>query len=429
MLTRLGAANYEVQSVDGARTAIAACRRFEPNLVITRLRLQQGDGMSLLKELKRRWPMLSVIILTAHGTIPEAVHATHCGAFGFLVRPIEKSELLGQVQRAIAVSNFSQIKGDWRANIVSRSRLMEDRLGQANSAARTDAPVLLSGESGTGKELFARAIHAASARRAGPFSNVVCGPGADHDHVMGAFEAARGGTLLIQDIGDLSLKVQARLASVLRELESSRANNRGAPGTDVRLICTTSGNLKNLLESGRFHQELYYQINVLSIEVPPLGRRREDIPLLISRFLEEATDESGVARIYSPKAVELLATTDWPGNVRQLFDFVKQNVALSQNRVISEEFVKQSLGDNVTRVPSYDEAREEFSRAYLIKNLQSTGGNMSRSARLAKRNRTDFYKLLARYRLMSGDFKNAGAGDDALSAATFGQSPKDFEQG
>src|SRR5450432_4064174 len=171
---RLGAANYEVESADGARAALDACTRRCPNLVITDLRMEPMDGLELLKELKSRWPELSVIILTAHGTIPEAVQATQCGAFGFLVKPVEKSELLGQVQRAIASSTFTGVEGDWRADIVSRSQLMEDRLKQANRAAATDSPVMLTGESGTGRELFARAIHAASARREKPFVVVTC---------------------------------------------------------------------------------------------------------------------------------------------------------------------------------------------------------------------------------------------------------------
>jgi two-component system response regulator GlrR len=150
---------------------------------------------------------------------------------------------------------------------------------------------------------------------------------------------------------------------------------------------------------------LYYRINVLPIEVPPLGRRREDIPLLITHFLGQACGASDPAKMYSPKAVELLMTADWPGNVRQLLDLVKQNVVQSQDRVMTEDFVQQSLGSGSTRMPSFDDARDEFSRGYLVKNLQSTEGNVSKSARLAKRNRTDFYKLLTRYRILAEDFK------------------------
>lgn len=419
---RLGAANYGVECVSSARAALDACIISRPNLVITDLRMEPMDGLELLKELKRRWPELSVIILTAHGTIPEAVRATQCGAFGFLVKPVEKAELLGQVQRAIASTMPTRSEGAWRANIVSRSQLMEDRLKQAGRAAGTDSPVMLTGESGTGKELLARAIHAASARRENPFVVVTCGSSAEgvletdlFGHIgasdgaavadRGAFHAAHGGTLLIHEVGNLPMILQAKLIHALRDDHESTGANRAR--TDARLICTTSLDLKQMILDGRFRQDLYYRINVLAIDVPPLGRRREDIPLLITHFLGQACGESDPAKMYSPKAVELLMSAEWPGNVRQLLDLVKQNVVRSQDRVMTEEFVQQSLGSKATGIPSFDDARDEFARGYLVKNLQSTEGNVSKSARLAKRHRTDFYKLLTRYRVLAEDFKRS----------------------
>jgi two-component system response regulator GlrR len=425
MSARLGAAGYTVDTADGAQAALDACVRSRPNLVITDWRLKDMDGFALLKELKGRWPDLTVIILTAHGTIPEAVQATQYGAFGFLVKPVDRSELLGQVQRAIADSTFTLVEGDWRADIVSRSKLMEDRLGQANWAAGTDAPVLLTGENGTGKELLARAIHAASARRKSPFVTVNCRSLAEHllESEMfgretaesggpdmfqsGSIAAARGGTLLLDEIGDLPNRLQVKLIEALGKESIHCGKGDRRTGSDVRLICTTSCDLKQLMDAGKFRQDLYYQINILPIEIPALGRRREDIPLLVSHFLEQATELGGDKKIYSPKAIELLATKDWPGNVRQLFDLVKKNVALSQGHVMTEAFVQQSLGSDVMQVPTYDEARDKFSRDYLTDNLQKTEGNISKSARLAKRNRTDFYKLLARYRIRADDFKNS----------------------
>lgn len=412
MNARLGAANYSVQTVGGAQAALDACIRSRPNLVITDLQLDDMHGLALLRELKSRWPNMNVIILTAHGTIREAVQATQCGAFGFLVKPVEKTELLGQVQRAIADSTFTQVGADWRAKIVSRSKLMEERLGQANWAAGSDAPVLLTGENGTGKELLARAIHAASARREKPFMVVNCRAfsedrlerelygnvggldGADAPR-EGAIHAARGGTLLLEEIAALPGRLQVKLMEALRR-----------DSLNLRLICTTSCDLKPQVEAGKFRHDLYYQINILPIEIPALGRRREDIPLLVSHFLEQATERGGDCKIYSAKAIELLVTTDWPGNVRQLFELVKQNVALSQGKVMTEAFVQNSLGGGAMQVPTLDEARDKFLREYLTQNLQRNEGNISKSARIAKRNRTDFYRLLARYRIEPEDFKN-----------------------
>jgi two-component system response regulator GlrR len=391
---RLTAANYSVESVTTAQAALDACVIFRPNLVITDLHFNgtgaENGGLALLKELKSRWPAVVVIIVTAHGTIAEAVQATQSGAFGFLVKPVEKSELLGQIERAISDSTFTLVEGDWRASIVSRSQLMDERLELANRAAQSDAPVLLTGENGTGKELLARAIHAASARREQAFIVLNC-RGADEV----PWAAAAGGTLLLDEIGEMSLQLQGELLSALHKTHMLGA----------RLISTTSQDLNALTEAGRFRQDLFQQINILPIEIPPLGRRREDIPLLVSHFLEQATDDGAGKKIYSPDAIELLATTDWPGNVRQLFELVKQNVALSHGKIMTKEFVQRSLGDDAKQVPTYDEARDEFARDYLKTNLQTAAGNVSEAARLAKRNRTDFYKLLARYRLEPDDFK------------------------
>jgi two-component system response regulator GlrR len=414
MVTRLGAANYAVDTADSAQAALDFCILSRPNLVITELRMADTHGLAFLKELKSRWPQLTVIILTAHGTISEAVQATQCGAFGYLVKPVGKEELLGQVQRATADSTFTLAEGDWRASIVSRSQLMQERLGIANRAAGSDVPVLLTGQNGTGKELLARAIHAASARRAEAFVVVSCrdaAPDALQSEIFGdvpeassdpealapgALRRARGGSLLLDEIGDLPMDLQIALAKVLEIPGAARA--------EVRLICTTSHDLKPMVDEGTFLRDLYYQINILPIEIPPLGRRREDIPLLVSHFLEQATEPGGQKKIYSPKAIELLATTDWPGNVRQLFELVQRNVALSHGEVMTKEFVEQSLGEAL-KIPTYDEAREQFSRDYLAENLQRTSGNVAQAARLAKRSRTDFYKLLARYRLHPEDFK------------------------
>ena len=427
METRLGAANYSVETVGDAQAAMDACVLSRPNLVITDLRMKNADGLAFLKELKSRWPQLTVIILTAHGSISEAVQATQCGAFGYLVKPVDKEELLGQVQRATEASSFALSGGDWRTNIVSRSQLMEERLGMANRAAVSEVPVLLTGENGTGKELLARAIHAASARREKPFVAVSCRDktreelaselfGDESDESgdanairQGAMQRVQGGTLFLDEIGDLPIEVQLALSKALAKEDLPAGKWLGVVRTDVRLISTSSRDLKSLTETGAFVRDLYYQINILPIEIPPLGRRREDIPVLVSHFLEQATEPGNQKKIYSPKAIELLATTDWPGNVRQLFDLVKRNVALSHGEVMSKAFVQESLDAKSAKIPTYNEARDKFARDYLAENLQRTAGNVTKAARLAKRSRTDFYKLLARYRLHAEDFKNAGS--------------------
>ena len=420
---RLRAENYEVEAVESAALALAATSRFRPELVITDLRMDQMDGIGLLKELQSRYPGLKVIILTAHGTIPDAVHATQLGAFGFLTKPVDKQELLDQVQKALRISGFADNDEDWRAEIITRSSLVEEKLAQAHMVAGTDARVLITGESGTGKELLARAIHNASPRRAKPFVAINCSAmaenlleselfghvkgsftGAVRDH-QGLFQAADAGTLLLDEIGDMPMRLQVKLLRVLQENNIRPIGATDPIPVNVRVISSTHRDLQQLMMGGQFREDLYYRLNVVHIEMPPLNRRREDIPLLVSHFLAQISNESGVRKIYAPEAVELLATADWPGNIRQLSNVVRQNVALSQTPIIPVELVQQSLGGTQSKLPSFDEARDEFTRSYLSQILQITGGNVSQAARLAKRNRTDFYKLLSRHQLTPEDFK------------------------
>ncbi len=420
---RLRAANYEVEAVESAAEALSACVRFRPDLVVTDLRMDQMDGIGLLKELQSRWPGLRVIILTAHGTIPDAVHATQVGAFAFLTKPVDKQELLDHVQKALKVSGFAHVDEDWRAGIITRNQLMEDKLAQANMVAGTDARVLLTGESGTGKEQLARAIHDASPRRSKPFMIVNCSGMAenlleaelfgqevgtlDGTASRGLFLKAEGGTLLLAEVGYMPMGIQVKVLRLLQEdqIHPSAINNAISP--NVRIISSSHRDLHQLMLSGQFREDLYYRLNVVHIEMPSLARRREDIPLLVAHFLEQIAKETGQRRIYAPEALELLATAEWPGNVRQLYSVVRQNVALSHGAIITAELVQQSLGGNPTRLPSFDEARDEFTRNYLSQILQITTGNVSQAARLAKRNRTDFYKLLSRHQLLPDDFKKA----------------------
>jgi len=420
---RLRAENYEVEPVENGVQALAAASRFRPDLVISDLRMDQLDGIGLLKELQKRWPGLKVILLTAHGTIPDAVQATQMGAFGFLTKPVEKQELLDQVNKALKISGFVDTDQDWRAELITRSPLMEEKLAQAHMVAGTDARVLITGESGTGKEMMARAIHKASPRRNHPFVAINCSAMAENmleselfGHAEGAFAGAtsahqglfqstEGGTLLLDEISEMPMRIQVKLLRMLHDNLIRPVGSTQTIPINVRVLSSTRNDLQPLLAGGQFREDLYYRLNVVHIEMPTLNRRREDIPLLVAHFLAAIARESGTRKIYAPEAVELLATCDWPGNVRQLQNVVHQNVALSQAPIIPVELVQQSLGGTQTKLPSFDEARDEFTRSYLSQILQITGGNVSQAARLAKRNRTDFYKLLGRHQLVPDDFK------------------------
>jgi two-component system, NtrC family, response regulator GlrR len=424
---RLRNENYEVEAAHSALEALAGVGRFRPDLVITDLRMDQMDGIGLLKELQAKWPALKVIILTAHGTIPDAVRATQSGAFGFLTKPVEKQELLEQVQKALKISGFPVVDEAWRADIVTRNPVMEEKLAQAHLVAGTDARVLLTGDAGVGKKLLARAIHQASARKAAPFIVVSLGERAEAELEAelfgyeqqalpgptaarrGLLESSEGGTVLLEEIADLPLGLQAKLVRILQDNRVQPAGARESRPVTVRIMASTRRDLTQLMQSGRFREDLYYRMNVVHIDLPSLAKRREDIPLLVAHFLEQLASESGTRKIYAPEAVELLATADWPGNVRQLQTVVRQNVAIVQTPIISAEIAQQALGAAAGNLPSFDEARDEFTRSYLVQILQITGGNVSQAARLAKRNRTDFYKLLSRHQLSPDDFKARGA--------------------
>ncbi|CAN5220405.1 two-component system response regulator GlrR [soil metagenome] len=420
---RLRAENYEVEAVENAETALIAAARFRPDLVISDLRMDRMDGIGLLKELQLRWPSLRVLLITAHGTIPDAVEATQSGAFGFLTKPIEKQDLLGHVERALKVSGLPIEDEGWREGIITRSPVMHERLAQARMVAASDARVLLTGESGTGKELLARAIHKASPRRDQPFVAINCSAMAENlleselfGHEKGAFtgatrshdglfQAAEGGTLLLDEIGDMPMRLQVKLLRVLQEAQVRPVGSTEPVPVDVRVISATHHDLADMIAAGSFRDDLYYRLNVVHIGIPPLEERREDIPLLVAHFLEVLEKESVERKIYAPEAIEMLVAADWPGNVRQLYNVVRQNVALSRTPIISTELVQQSLGSRPSKLASFAEARDEFTRNYLSQILQITAGNVSRAARLAKRNRTDFYKLLARHKLNADAFK------------------------
>jgi two-component system, NtrC family, response regulator GlrR len=399
---RLRSQKYEVEPAESAAKALSVIARFRPDLVLTDLRMAEMDGIALLRELQRRWPGLNVIMLTAHGTIPDAVKATQSGAFAFLTKPVEKEHLLEEVRRALKTSGFADTNEEWRTEFATRSPLVEDRLAKAHLVAGTEASVLITGEPGTGKELLARAIHRASARREGPFVSLDCSAldgGAEHlatseQELARAAAGATGGTLFLRNVDDLALNLQTRLGGLLRGPR------------DVRMLATSDRRPDELAADGRYSTELLEMISAVHIDLPPLSRRREDVPLLAAQCLDDVAAESGQAkRTLSPEAMEALASARWPGNVRQLRMVVRQVAALGAGPVITVEQVQEAQGQ-ATQLPSFDEARDEFTRNYLVQLLQITQGNVSQAARMARRNRTDFYKLLTKHELKPEEFKD-----------------------
>ncbi len=432
---RLSAVGYEVAAVESGEKAVAQIPTFQPHLVITDLRMDGMDGMALFDQIHQRSSALPVIILTAHGSIPEAVDATSRGVFGYLTKPFDSKDLLDQVTRALRVTGETHERSEeeqvakWRQGIVTRSPLMEDLLGQARLVAASEASVFIHGQSGTGKEVLARAIHMASPRADGEFVAVNCSAipeplfeseffghmkgsftGATRDH-KGLFQAAQGGTLFLDEIGDMPISFQVKLLRAIQERSVRSVGATRALPVDVRIISATHRDLDELRNSGTFREDLYYRLNVVALDIPSLAERREDIPLLANHFLSTLEDAARKKVTgFSPEAMEVLLSAPWPGNVRQLFNIVEQSVAFTTTSLIPVSLVQRALRDEVdVAMPAFADARSRFEREYLTQLLQITNGNVSQAARIAKRNRTEFYKLLHKHHLNPSQFKAARA--------------------
>lgn len=429
---RLAASGYQVMTATSAETALDRLDVERPQVVVSDVRLPAQDGLALFDAIRRQHPSLPVILLTAHGTIPDAVEATTKGVFAYLTKPYEAKALLEKIEQAVAMGGMveSDNRQDdaWRAEIVSRSHRMDDLLREARMVAHSDASVLLLGDSGTGKELLARAIHRASARSRKPFVAVNCGAipealleselfghvkGAFTDavaHHKGLFQAAEGGTLFLDEIGDMPLPLQVKLLRVLQERAVRPVGSSQSLDVDVRIISATHRDLEEAMRLGQFREDLFYRLHVVTLHLPTLAERREDIPLLANHFLLQLARKYQ-RRIagFSPEAMKALTSVSWPGNVRQLYNVVEQVCALSPTPLIPLSLVQRALRIPSVEVLSFAEAKQRFERQYLVSLLRMTDGNVADAARLAQRNRTEFYRLLQKHDLTPGLFKNDGA--------------------
>lgn len=425
---RLTASGYPVIAASSAQQALTLFGMHPIALVISDLRMPEMDGFALFEAIHRLDSTIPFILLTAHGSIPEAVHATQQGVFSFLTKPFESKALLEQVAQALRVSphhpNHQQENDTWRASIISGSQQMQSLLAQAKLVAESDASVLIQGESGTGKELLAQSIHHASPRCERPFVAINCAAipealleselfghkkgaftGATRDH-QGLFQTADGGTLFLDEIGDMPMSIQAKLLRALQERMIRPVGASTQAPINVRVICATHKNLILEMQEHRFREDLYYRINVVSLEIPPLAKRREDIPLLANHFLAVLNKKYHKnINGFAPEAFELLISAPWPGNVRQLQNIMEQVVVLSTTPIITSGLVERALQDNISSIITFDAARKNFEQQYLINLLKATQGNVTQAARIADRNRTEFYKILDRHNINPALFK------------------------
>lgn len=420
---RLTSEGFHIVTAESGQEALKLLLKEKIDLVISDLRMDEMDGMALFAEIQRQQPGMPVIILTAHGSIPDAVAATQQGVFSFLTKPVDRDALYKAIDEALELVTTVSDE-EWSKDIVTRSPQMLRLLEQAKLVAQSDVSVLINGQSGTGKEVLAQAIHRASPRAKKPFIAINCGALPEQlleselfGHAKGAFtgavssreglfQATEGGTLFLDEIGDMPMALQVKLLRVLQERKVRPLGSNRDIDIDVRILSATHRDLPKAMERNEFREDLYYRLNVVNLRIPTLSERAEDIPVLANHLLREsAKRHKPFVRSFSTDAMKCLMTASWPGNVRQLVNVIEQCVALTTAPVISEALVTQALQGENTALPTFAEARGHFEMTYLRKLLQMTKGNVTQAARMAGRNRTEFYKLLSRHGLDANDFK------------------------
>ena len=426
-LAQLG---YQVEEASSASEAIAWLSKRAFDLVLVDVRLEDGDGFEVLRFVRRHYPTVATVLMTGYGTVEMAIEALRAGAFDFLTKPVIDEELELVLERAFSQSQVLEENRQLRSqleqrfgldNIIGRDPRMQRVFEIVESVADTRATILITGESGTGKSMLARAIHRRSARRDGPFVEVACGalpePLLESElfgHVAGAFTGAvgekkgkfllaDGGTIFLDEIATASPALQVKLLRVLQEWEFEPVGGSHTYRVDTRLILATNEDLANLVAQGKFRQDLYYRINVVNIELPPLRQRVDDIPLLAERFVEDACKELGRPRkTFSPEALAALQRYQWPGNVRELQNVVERAVLLGRGEQIELCDLPHDIAQAAQRPPaashgySLKQALEDPERQIILEVLQACDWNRSMTADRLGINRTTLYKKMRR---------------------------------
>ena len=417
---------YQVEAVADGMSALARCRENHFDIMLIDVKMPGMDGLTLLKNLKDVDPETAVVMMTAHGAIQDAVEAMKLGAYDYLLKPFDLEELsltiekLGRIQ-TLALENL--ILKDRVAtitrfeNLIGQSPAMLKLFETIVDVAQSDATILITGETGTGKELVARAIHAQSPRCYGPFIALNCGAFTEHlleselfGHEKGAFtdakftkkgrlEMAHAGTLFLDEVGDISMKMQIDLLRVLETHEFSRVGGTATLHSDFRVIAATHRDLKEAIQEKTFRQDLYYRLNVIHIDVPPLRERPEDIPLLAQHFLRRyALETNKKIDSIHPDALAAMGQYPWPGNVRELENAIERAVVVGKGRSIK-------LADLPFALPAASGAEagacslEEIERQHIVRVLSEQGGHISNTAKVLQINRTTLYQKIKKYHL------------------------------
>ncbi len=422
---------YDCLRAEDGKPALETIRERDVDLVLTDLKMPGMDGLTLMRHVREEAPETEVIILTGHGTVESAVEAMKEGAFHYLIKPVNLDELSQTVSRALKQRDLQEENRELREqlnerhgfdNIIGQSEAMRRVFDRVEQVAPTRASVLLVGESGTGKEVIAGAIHHNSNRKNKRFIKLNCGAltttlleselfgheaGAFTDarrQKIGRFEMADGGTLFLDEITETAPEFQVKLLRVLQEQEFERVGGTETIKVDVRVVAATNQDIEKAVAEGRFREDLYYRLNVVKIEVPPLRERREDIPLLVDAFLGELCEQNGKERMgVSPKAMDALAHYEWPGNVRQLRNVIEGMVVLSSGQELGvknlPEDVRESEAPKKRLQLKVGASLADMEREMIRATLEETEGNRAAAARILGVGRKTLYRKLDEYGL------------------------------
>ena len=431
---RMELENYQVFTALNADIAIRKAKNEVFDLALVDLKLNGKSGLDLMGDLHGIVPEMPIIILTGYGTIKSAVTAMKKGAFSFITKPFESHDLLIQIQHCLENKELSKeikrlqnlVSDKYRFdNIIAKSEKMKRVLNQVIRAAEAKSIVLINGETGTGKELIAKNLHLASSRKNGPFVAVNCAAipenlieselfgyekgaftGA-YQNKKGLFAQAHSGTFFLDEISEMPLSMQAKLLRVLEDKKIYPLGRSGKPfEVDARILVASNKHLAGEVDKGNFREDLFYRIHVISIKIPPLRERKEDIPLLANHFLLKFSNTMNKKiKGFSPDGMQKLISHDWPGNVRELENAVEAAVTMADQDVITEAMILPTRQPPQGGHKSLKDAKEDFEKDYLIGLITLTQGNVTRAAKLAGKYRSDLYELLKKYNLNAADFR------------------------
>ena len=430
---RLEANDYEVVTADDEETAIDIAKDEVFDLSMIDYKLTNKDGIEMMEDLHKINPDMPVIILTAYGTINNAVDAMKRGASSYLTKPFDDHELLLQIKNCLEKAKLpKEVKQ--QKNIVRKMHSTEDIIGKSKGmkkvmekvlqAAKTDSNVYVYGESGTGKELIARNLHVSSKRKDGPFVAINCAAIPDtlieselFGYEKGAFTGANGskkglfaqadnGTFFLDEISEMPITMQAKLLRVLEEKEFYPIGSEKPLKVDIRIVVASNKDLKEEIKSGNFREDLFYRIHVIYLKLPPLRERKEDVLLLAKHFLSEFKKKMNKEiKEFSLSASQKLMLYHWPGNVRELENTVECAVAMSTGNVITDDLILPVQKSENERLKLLRDAKEEFEKDYLIQLCELTQGNVSKAAKLSGKYRADLYELLKKYDIKPDSFR------------------------